>query len=169
MCKIFITLLALKDRDHVVRMNAYQIGEMAKKSEGDVIKALEVLSNPDKRRLEPQPFEGRRIKKVEDGWLILNGDKYQQMMSAAKRAAEQAKWQRDNRETERRIKNGEPVDYEKLTQAQKRLWHKYHKNGKSKGDVNVSHGDQPPEKGLADINSRAGYSPSKPDDDLPDF
>jgi hypothetical protein len=28
-----------------------------------------------------QKYDGRRIKGVEDGWLILNGEKYRQMVS----------------------------------------------------------------------------------------
>ena len=73
---VWITMLALKDRDHVVRHNAFQIGRFAVKSEQEVIEALKVLSSPDTRRIEPQPFEGRRIERVESGWLILNGEKY---------------------------------------------------------------------------------------------
>ena len=71
--KVFITMLALKERDHVVRMSAYAIGERAKKTEKEVLEALSILASEDKRRLEPQPFDGRRIEKVEGGWLILNG------------------------------------------------------------------------------------------------
>ena len=73
---IFITMLAKKDSDHVVRGSAYQIGRWANKDESEVLKALKVLASPDKKRLEPQPHDGRRIEKVEDGWLMLNGEEY---------------------------------------------------------------------------------------------
>jgi hypothetical protein len=73
---VFITMLAKKDSDHVVRGSAYQIGRWANKEESDVLKALKVLASPDKKRLEKQPFDGRRIEKVEDGWLMLNGEEY---------------------------------------------------------------------------------------------
>jgi len=78
-CKVWITLLALKDADHIVRLSAFQIGRKANKSEQEVLDALYVLSQPDKKRIEPQEFDGRRIKKVPEGWLILNGEKYKRM------------------------------------------------------------------------------------------
>lgn len=96
-CKVWITLLALQDADHIVRMGAYEIADRAKKTEKEVLDALKVLSSPDKRRLEPQPNQGRRIEKVEDGWLILNGDFYEKLMRKIARQAYQAKWAREHR------------------------------------------------------------------------
>ena len=85
--KVFLTMLALKDADHIVRMSPYQIGFRSRKTETEVLRALTVLSSPDTKRTEPQPFEGRRIKAVEEGWLILNGEKYRQMVSDEMRRA----------------------------------------------------------------------------------
>ncbi len=65
--KVFLTMLALKDCDHVVRSNAYRLSRLARKTEKEVLSALKVLSNPDKKREEPQEFEGRRIEKVDGG------------------------------------------------------------------------------------------------------
>lgn len=79
--KVFMTMLAVKDADHIVRFSAYQIGRKSRKTETEVLDALKVLSSPDKRRIEQQEFGGRRIKAVEDGWLILNGEKYRNMVS----------------------------------------------------------------------------------------
>jgi hypothetical protein len=79
--KVFLTMLALKDSDHIVRLNAYQIGQRSRKTELEVLDALKILSSPDTRRVEPQEFDGRRIQSVEDGWLILNGQKYREMVS----------------------------------------------------------------------------------------
>ena len=84
-CKIFITMLAKKDADQVVRGTAYMIGRWARKTEKEVLEALRVLSSPDKKRLEPQPHEGRRIEKVEGGWLILNGQTYEELMRSLNR------------------------------------------------------------------------------------
>jgi hypothetical protein len=89
--KVFLTMMAKKDSDHVVRANAFMIGQWAKKTEAEVLAALKVLSSPDTKRLEPQPFEGRRIQKVEDGWLILNGEFYRQMVA---KEMEKARWRR---------------------------------------------------------------------------
>ena len=78
--KVFLTMLAVKDQDNVVRFTAYQIGRKARKTESEVLDALKILSSPDKRRIERQKYEGRRIEAVEDGWLILNGAKYHEMV-----------------------------------------------------------------------------------------
>jgi len=96
--KVFLTLLAKQDPDHVVRGNAYNIGEWAKKTEQEAIDALKVLSSPDKLRLEKQPYDGRRIEKVNDGWLILNGEHYQQMMIQLNRKRANAARQKRFRE-----------------------------------------------------------------------
>ena len=89
--KVFVTMLAIKDPDFVVRKTAYQIGRCARKTEAEVLEALEVLSSPDTKRLEPQPQEGRRLERVSDGWLILNGKKYQEKM---REEAERARWRK---------------------------------------------------------------------------
>ena len=99
--KIFLTMAVKKDRDHVVRGSAYNIAMWSKKKEEEVIRALEILSSPDSKRLEPQPFEGRRIEKVEDGWLILNGQYYQDMMGIINRRAYKARKQWEYRRKKR--------------------------------------------------------------------
>jgi hypothetical protein len=98
--KIFITMLALKDADQVVRYNAYGIAQRARKTEKEVLDALKILSSPDKKRIEPQPFDGRRVEKVEGGWLLLNGLVYQEMMRGINRKEYKAAKQREYRERE---------------------------------------------------------------------
>jgi hypothetical protein len=66
------------------------------------LEALAVLSNPDTKRLEPQEYEGRRIQKVEDGWLILNGQKYRDKVSDEMRKARNRKAQAAWRDRQRR-------------------------------------------------------------------
>jgi hypothetical protein len=109
-CKIFITMLALKDSDDVCRCNAYQLAQRARKSEVEVLEALRVLSSPDTRRVEKQQFEGRRIEAVEDGWLILNGPKYREMVQDEMRKARWRRAQAEKRrkEREKALKNGTP-------------------------------------------------------------
>lgn len=96
--KVFITMLAKKDRDNVVRGSAFNISQWSKKTEKEVLEALKLLANPDTRRLEPQPFEGRRIEKVEDGWLILNGGYYQGLMVSINRRAYKSAHEANRRE-----------------------------------------------------------------------
>lgn len=99
--KVFMTMLAKKDADFIVRGNAYEIARWARKTEAEALKALEVLSRPDKRRLEPQEHDGRRIEKVEEGWLILNGEKYREAIRKIKRKQQQADNQRAYRERQK--------------------------------------------------------------------
>lgn len=94
---IFVTMLAKKDKDHVVRATAYMIGKWARKDESEVLEALKILGSPDRRRKEPQPHEGRRIERVEDGWLILNAEKYDKLMRKENRREYQAEWMRQKR------------------------------------------------------------------------
>lgn len=85
--KVFLTMLAIKDPDFIVRKSAYQLGTLSRKDEVEVLDALKVLSSPDTRRKEPQQFEGRRIKAVKEGWLILNAEKYRDLAREEMRKA----------------------------------------------------------------------------------
>lgn len=108
--KIFLTMMALKDSDHVYRGSAFSLAQRAHKTEAEVLDALKILASPDARRIETQEYDGRRIQAVEDGWLILNGEKYRKLMSDEMRRAR-------NREAQRRfrLKNkGRPIAGEVL-------------------------------------------------------
>jgi hypothetical protein len=112
--KIFLTMIAKKDRDQICRGNAYNISMWARKTEAETVEALKILAAPDKRRLEPQPFDGRRIEKVEDGWLILNGKYYQDLMGKVNRRAKKAKYEKDRRA---RKKSLPPADEKRYVAA----------------------------------------------------
>ena len=94
--KVFLTMLALKNSNHVYIGTAYSLHRQSRKTEEQVLHALQVLSSPDTKRKEKQPFDGRRIKAVENGWLILNGEKYRslisQEMKEARNRRSQAAW-----------------------------------------------------------------------------
>ena len=77
---LFITMLVCRDFDHVCRVPDHRLPEKAKLDDKEVVQALKVLASPDRKCEIPQPFEGRRIQKVDGGWLILNGEHYQKMM-----------------------------------------------------------------------------------------
>lgn len=101
-CKVFLTMLALKDADQIVRMSAYQLAHRSHKTEAEVLDALKVLSSPDKKRLEPQEFEGRRIEKTKEGWwLVLNGVKYREMIRSISRKEYKTKWMREFRQSKK--------------------------------------------------------------------
>ena len=105
--KVFMTLLARKDSDHICRMTAYNIHKLCNLDEVEVLDILKLLASPDKRRKEQQEFDGRRIKAVEDGWLILNGAKYRDKVSQEMR---KASWRRAQANS-RAKKDGKPVPY----------------------------------------------------------
>lgn len=97
--KVFLTMLAKKDRDNVVRANAFTIASWTKnKTEVEVLDALKILAEPDTKRIEAQPFDGRRIERVEDGWLLLNGKYYQNLMGIINRRAQKATCEKNRRE-----------------------------------------------------------------------
>lgn len=102
---VFVTMLAKKDADHVVRATAYMIGQWAKKTEAETLDALKILSSPDTMRIEPQPFEGRRIEKVDGGWKILNGQVYQDLMRSINRKVYKAEHEKQRRQ-DRKLNGG---------------------------------------------------------------
>ena len=89
----WMTMLFKKDHQHMVYGTAFNIAQWARKSEKEVIEALKILSEPDRRRIEKQEFGGRRIEKVgHNGWLILNAAKYQELMVAGNEKARKRRW-----------------------------------------------------------------------------
>lgn len=106
--KVFMTMLATKDSDHICRLDAYKIHKKCNIDELKVVDILKILASPDKRRKVPQEFEGRRIKMVEDGWLVLNGEKYRKMVSDEMRKARLRKAQTTYREKQR-LARGTPL------------------------------------------------------------
>jgi hypothetical protein len=107
--KVFMTLLATKDSDHVCRMDAYRIAKKCYLDELQVLDILKVLASPDKRRKVKQEHGGRRIKAVEDGWLILNGEKYREMVKTEMRKARVRRAQAAFRNRQQAKKNGAPT------------------------------------------------------------
>jgi hypothetical protein len=99
--KVFMTMLATKDSDHICRLDAYRIGSKCHIDELKVLDILKLLASPDTRRKSKQDHDGRRIKLVEDGWLILNGEKYRKMVQDEARKARWRKAQAAARERKR--------------------------------------------------------------------
>lgn len=84
-CRVlWITLLALKDREHVCRATIPYLAKVANISVEQVEEYLARFMGPDKYS-RSQEFGGQRIDKVEGGWFILNGEKYRQKLSEADR------------------------------------------------------------------------------------
>ncbi len=103
--KVFMTMLARKNSDHTCELDAFRIAKLCSfrlpdgnVDELKVLDILKILASPDKRRQAPQEFEGRRIRAVEGGWLVLNGEKYRAMVQYESRKANNRKSQAAFRE-----------------------------------------------------------------------
>jgi hypothetical protein len=77
---VWITLLAMCDEDGVVDAPVAAIANRARVDLGSCELAMEKFMGPDPHSRTPE-HEGRRVAKVEGGWLILNHKKYRDMMS----------------------------------------------------------------------------------------
>ena len=94
---VWVTLLSLKESDQTIRLPLHKIANKANLGDDKLfMDAMKVLEEPDRETTIPQPYEGRRIRKVEDGWLVLNGKHYQDLMEDLNRKARlrraQASW-----------------------------------------------------------------------------
>jgi hypothetical protein len=69
--KVWIALLALSDRDGIVKCSLPGLIDTSKVTEGECIKALEIFQSPDKYS-RTEEYEGRRLVKIPGGWQILN-------------------------------------------------------------------------------------------------
>jgi hypothetical protein len=76
---VWITLLALSDRDGYVAGSLPGLADLARVSVDDCEKAIEKLQQPDKYSRSPE-HGGRRVQVVEGGWLILNRIKYRDLI-----------------------------------------------------------------------------------------
>jgi len=77
----WITLLAIMNEDGIAPLaSAANLAHTARISLEDAQAALLAFTSPDP--LDPeQPHEGRRIERIEGGWLILNAEKYRAIAS----------------------------------------------------------------------------------------
>lgn len=81
---VWITMLAMTDRDGVVLASVPGLAHRAGVSREECQAALETFSKPDPDS-RSQEFEGRRIERVDGGWRLLNHSKYREMMSLEER------------------------------------------------------------------------------------
>lgn len=72
---VWVTLLALKDRDGNVYSSMVGLADSAKVSPEECREALDVLLSPDPNDTSGVE-EGRRIREIRGGWQIINHDLY---------------------------------------------------------------------------------------------
>ena len=101
---VWVTMLMMKDADGIVRAGIPGITDRARVSRSECETALKELSEPDEDTMT-QEYDGRRIKKVSEGWLVLNHEKYRTSADL------KAKW-RQQKANQRAREKGEPADPE---------------------------------------------------------
>ncbi len=88
-CKCWITLLAMADAEGFVRSTAPGIARRANLGLADTEKALEIFESPDSHSRTLND-EGRRIKRTDGGYQIVNYEKYRERDYTA--AERQKRW-----------------------------------------------------------------------------
>lgn len=78
---VWITMLALADRDGVVEASVPGLADTSHVSLDNCITALQVLSGPDEWS-RTKDHDGRRITPIDGGWKLLNYEKYREKMDA---------------------------------------------------------------------------------------
>jgi hypothetical protein len=106
---LFLTMLAIKDPDHVVRMPFRRLVKKANMPPDVVRSSLNVLLAPDERSMDDQQYQGRRLEVVEGGWFILNGEHYRQEMSKLMRRLRKNELQRNDRAKKKALKRSTPL------------------------------------------------------------
>lgn len=150
--KVFITMMALKDADHVYRGNVYNLSKRTGKTQEEVLNAIKVLSAPDTRRQDHQDFEGRRVEAVEEGWLILNGEKYRQKVSREMKLARDRKSQAAYRE---RNKHATPTPSQPLP-GERRFSEALKRGDEAEADCIAAEGLPPPHEREMPVSEQPG-------------
>lgn len=97
---LWITMLALRDRWHRVDASLPGLADAARISLKQCQEGLTILSSPDPHS-RTKDHEGRRIRDIDGGWEILNGEKYRNKMSADDRREYKRVKQQEYRQQEK--------------------------------------------------------------------
>lgn len=81
-CKVWVTMLALKDQHGNVDASVPGLADIARVSIEECEKALRIFLSPDPYSRSKE-HEGRRIKEITGGWHVLNHDLYKEKESRA--------------------------------------------------------------------------------------
>lgn len=78
---VWIMFIAAMDEDSFVRMaSTLNVAARARVTLQEAEDAIKCLEGPDKHCPE-QESEGRRIERVENGWIVINGKKYRELLT----------------------------------------------------------------------------------------
>src|ERR1044072_3648689 len=104
---LFLTMIPLANQEGFVSASLDGLADQARLTERETEDALAILEGPDKRSRSKEK-DGRRVERVEGGWMIINYARHWDRMTADRRKAQlriaAAKY--------RRKKNGEATQEE---------------------------------------------------------
>jgi hypothetical protein len=84
-CRVlWITILALKDEFNICRATVPALAKLCNITNDECEKYLQLFQSPDKYS-RSQDNDGRRIEQIDGGWLVLNGEKYRNMLRGQER------------------------------------------------------------------------------------
>lgn len=108
---LWITMLAMCGREGIVEASIPGLAERSRLTLEETEEALKRLESPDKYS-RTKEHEGRRIKTVDGGWLILNHAKYRLKLSEDERRAYKAAKQKEYRQRDKALTEvrGQAVD-----------------------------------------------------------
>jgi hypothetical protein len=105
---VWITLLAMKDSNGKVEGSVPGLANIAGVAVEECRRALQTLSDPDPDS-RTKEHEGRRIKDVDGGWVVLNHEKYRNLM-----ADRREYWRNKQQERRTKMKRNQPQYGERL-------------------------------------------------------
>lgn len=101
---VWITMLAMKNERHIVEASLPGLADLARVTIKECEAAIGKLESKDKYSRNQQ-HGGRRIEKVEGGWMILNGEYYRHQMSLEDKREYQKLYHRNYRAKQKEQKN----------------------------------------------------------------
>ncbi len=105
---VWITILALKDKDGFVPAAIPGLANAARVSIEECEAAVKKLESPDKYSRTTE-YEGRRIRRVDGGWFVLNHLKFRDKLSGDKQAEQARERMRRMRERNKSVTLRNPV------------------------------------------------------------
>ena len=109
---VWITMLAKANRAGIVEASVPGLADAARVTISECEEALRKLESPDIYS-RTKEYEGRRIKTIDGGWLILNHAKYRAKMNADERREYLAEKKRQERENAKRNVNTQSTNVNK--------------------------------------------------------
>lgn len=100
---LWITMLVKKNREQIVEASVPGLANAARLTLDETERSLVELAAPDKYS-RTKEHDGRRIREVPGGWLILNGEKYRDMLSLEERREYKRKKQQEYRDKQAALK-----------------------------------------------------------------